>query len=72
MICFAAHRHVLKTIPVRGCPRIYCYDNTPSGRGAWGRNSTRASQQRKRLRAAGTIPQMEYLSLDQALKALEG
>jgi len=69
MICMAAHRYALKHAP-NPEPRIYRNDNTQRGRGFHEHLTNKACRDRYRGRRNGTVAPLEYVTLDQALKAL--
>ena len=70
MICMEAHRYALAHAPIIE-PVIYRNDNTARGLGAHQHLAMLMSHRRYKDRQAGKIPQIEYVPMDQALKALE-
>jgi hypothetical protein len=69
MICMAAHRYAWGIISKREYP-ILRNDNTARGKGAHQHLASLTRTRRYRGRLKGKIPQLEYVTLDQALKAL--
>ena len=70
MICMAAHRYALVHAQKREYP-ILKNDTTARGKGAHQHLAALKSNRRYKDRLKGKIPPMEYVSIDQALKALE-